>query len=1129
MANQTVTTGTPSSPINYDDPSISGLLNGETITINGGAVRIDADVRWNQQAAVLGPVTLSSIIGGSFVIDGSQIWEIPFSNSTGNVPTQGNRGTNGVTGVASGATGELTRVWASGSLNPATAGAAMPATGFIKLRSRTGAFQSGETITLPGGATVTASGAGKRSWIHVAGREGQTCTVPRLGNFALTGDWYEIGTTNGLDDQVIQFPVADECPALQVETAPGSGVYEWWLNAGRKWVNHVQPQSQSVSNMTETVNIATRPAYNDPAGFLHTARQLRETATTGVHTAAASLGATATEAGIYRLRTYIRKDTRRWGFVQVASGASSADRYGAIIDFDAAGAVVATPTTGTPLNTSTTVTSVGGGWYLVELTINVVNVTTSTLVGTVGASNSATPTLVNGQPSYLGVVTEGIWYTELQLIAPSSIQHVSSTDERGKFFFSNPQTGAIIFAQRAGLTAGLKPASGCKIRIPNVILSNAPAIDYAINSVQAPGLALRYGFAGSGAFSISHAVINWFNVLTSVFSITMQNAALSAWQVSGAASTQTYDNWACGISRDHSASGSFSIATAQTGGTISNGRVCRDTFQSAPLLLTGCANFTLNNVRVESFGINSGRLGRFGISPGGLGLTNCSDIKLENTTVVGTSIVVQTGARIEIKGTKYAERINGPTEATDGGSAIVFLVIRQNILIDGFSLIPGLTNVHPGAQIVLASVNCSNIDIRNIGTPAVPLNGGSSAQMSAAVRFNGGVSDSVVRRVYCDNLSSAAIVHNASNQKIRLINVWGDAADGMNTVLGLDVLAQGCRWSNPGNAQGAVYGFHWEDAFTGTTSGRLAIFANEPLPTTADQCVATFGLNANFTSGGGAYMPNVGDQIVWTMPYVALGHTGVAQFGYGASAAETWLLAATNPQNFEFEYQIDKGAGFSAWKSFLDVARRSAGGTSGTNTITVTAADWDALTHKPAVGDYLVMGTGNRLPANTTITNVAGYVLTLSANFASTAGSNELMYFYKDIRNESISPTTGYKLKIKCRANTANASNLLNYLRIPFDTTATDQQIQYPLPGSAVVVNGLVAGSRVRVSRSDTGAVLAQTLVSGTSVSFDFQYEGSVVIEARNASAAIAYKPWVTQVAISSGTTAAVTALQETD
>jgi hypothetical protein len=229
MANQTVTT-----TVNFDDASIGGLLNGETININGGSVTLNADNRHNQQAAVLGGVTLSSSLGGSFFIDGTQIWEVPFSASTGNVPTQGALGTNAVTGGTSGATGELTRVWATGSLDPATAAAAMPATGFIKLRSRTGIFQAGETITLPGGATVTASSAGKRSWLHVAGRESSVITIPRLGNFSITGDWYEIGQTNGLDDQTIQFPVADECPALQVETAPGSGVYEWWLNAGRR-------------------------------------------------------------------------------------------------------------------------------------------------------------------------------------------------------------------------------------------------------------------------------------------------------------------------------------------------------------------------------------------------------------------------------------------------------------------------------------------------------------------------------------------------------------------------------------------------------------------------------------------------------------------------------------------------------------------------------------------------------------------------------------------------------------------------------------------------------------------------------------------------------------------------------
>lgn len=237
MANQTVTT-----VVNYDSAAISGLLDGETITINGGSVTVNADVRWNQQAAVFGAVTLSASLGGSFLLDGTQIWEVPFSASSGNVPAQLALGSNGVTGGTSGATGELTRVWAAGSLTPATAGGAMPASGFIKLRSKTGDFVSGEVITLPGGATVTASGAGKRSWIHVVGRgtttgAGSLLTIPRLGVFDVSGDWYELGTTNGADNQTFQYPVADQCPAIWIETAPASGVYEVWLNAGARWSN----------------------------------------------------------------------------------------------------------------------------------------------------------------------------------------------------------------------------------------------------------------------------------------------------------------------------------------------------------------------------------------------------------------------------------------------------------------------------------------------------------------------------------------------------------------------------------------------------------------------------------------------------------------------------------------------------------------------------------------------------------------------------------------------------------------------------------------------------------------------------------------------------------------------------
>lgn len=259
MAAQTLTATS-----NFDGPSLMlGLNNGEAITVNGGALTIDSDVRWNQNAAVLGSITVSATLGGSVLFDGRNVWELPYNAATGNVPAQNALGSNGVTGGTSGATGELLRVWAAGSLTPSAAGGAMPATGWVKLRSKTGTFQAGEVVTLPGGATITISGSGKRSWLHIVGAESGTLTWGRLADVKFRGEWYELGATNGADDQTFQFPVADACPAIWVEKYAGSyallGEFglEPWLSAGGRWGTVTQFVSTDVRGKYFGQNLAT--------------------------------------------------------------------------------------------------------------------------------------------------------------------------------------------------------------------------------------------------------------------------------------------------------------------------------------------------------------------------------------------------------------------------------------------------------------------------------------------------------------------------------------------------------------------------------------------------------------------------------------------------------------------------------------------------------------------------------------------------------------------------------------------------------------------------------------------------------------------------------------------------------
>ena len=228
MAAITVTT-----TVNKDDTAAAPRLNGEATNINGGTFILNSDVRWGRNSSVLGNVIISQTEGGQFIVDGTTVWEIPFSGSSGVIPTIGDIGTNTISSAT--ALGELLRVWDNTSKTPMTAGAALPASGWIKLRTKTGDFQAGQTVTLSNGATITITTPGKRSWIHFVGGSSNSISTSPMGNFQTNGDWYELGETSGVSNQQIQYPVEDICPAIQIETAPGSGVYEWWLNAGARW------------------------------------------------------------------------------------------------------------------------------------------------------------------------------------------------------------------------------------------------------------------------------------------------------------------------------------------------------------------------------------------------------------------------------------------------------------------------------------------------------------------------------------------------------------------------------------------------------------------------------------------------------------------------------------------------------------------------------------------------------------------------------------------------------------------------------------------------------------------------------------------------------------------------------
>lgn len=232
MANITVSTNS-----NLDDAANLALNNNETVTVTSGAtLTINADNRYAQNAAAFETITISE---GSVVVDGRDVWWIPFDASTGNVPALSAQGALDVT-VGGIDVGEMLGVWDAYAVpKPLVAGVAMPATGFIKLRRKVANIADNDVLTFANGATATVNSAtgGQRGWIDLVGTAVYTANFLSGGIYCnarstlrVYGDWFELGETNGLAGQIVQHYLPTYCPAIQIETSPGSGVYEWYVS-----------------------------------------------------------------------------------------------------------------------------------------------------------------------------------------------------------------------------------------------------------------------------------------------------------------------------------------------------------------------------------------------------------------------------------------------------------------------------------------------------------------------------------------------------------------------------------------------------------------------------------------------------------------------------------------------------------------------------------------------------------------------------------------------------------------------------------------------------------------------------------------------------------------------------------
>lgn len=221
----------------YFDAKTGGSVNAtlDTYAISNRSrlvVRTDSNACANHSVAFgsLDTVTFTGT-GGTLKFDPTYVRVIAYTGGSGNSPAFGAAiSQGGVSGVFLGA-------WTNWQSECIVPGAAIGATGFIKIGGKTGGNFAAGALT---GITATCSGTDVQGWIEVRGADTATITVPRIGAVTSEEAWFELGTTNGTRGQIIPCPTTATLsavfPAIWIETSAGSGVYEPYANSGAQVV-----------------------------------------------------------------------------------------------------------------------------------------------------------------------------------------------------------------------------------------------------------------------------------------------------------------------------------------------------------------------------------------------------------------------------------------------------------------------------------------------------------------------------------------------------------------------------------------------------------------------------------------------------------------------------------------------------------------------------------------------------------------------------------------------------------------------------------------------------------------------------------------------------------------------------
>ena len=491
-----------------------------------------------------------------------------------------------------------------------------------------------------------------------------------------------------------------------------------------------------------------------------------------------------------------------------------------------------------------------------------------------------------------------------------------ATDIRGKM--TNITTNGLMYIGGDGVNEiGYLPPAGCKVRVPNIMLSNTNStVGFPANAAPSTTFSTRYDMSFSNAGQAYHNIVNsqWYYIMNGAFNVGLSSVAtLSRFDLQ--LINKDFTMYDCHIGHCNSADTAvnFQIQQCFGGGTITNCSALKNGY-------SGTANnfVNLDGVKITNFKghfVNGPRSADSSIAY----VNTCNNMTLSAVTLIGAKLDVNATSNSYIYNTTYCDSTIGQTLSTSAQSSIALRGSCINCVVDGLSLMPGLTSqVHPYTAFVNINTG-TDIVFRNIGTSTNPLSCGTVNPVGELVVDNGNSINIKFQRIYASGSPRTRVFtgNKATNGALYENVSVTDASKVFGTTSRNSIYR--CVRGNSGATVPyllpGTFGAHFWDGFTGDTTSRAVTIMTEKTDLAMSQASYTVDAgNPIFLSDGTLSMPNLGDQVTWYWQWDILGwHSLSSSFVAGTNAST----------NIAYQYAVDTGAGYGAYKTLSNANLQS--------------------------------------------------------------------------------------------------------------------------------------------------------------------------------------------------------------